>query len=159
MTAPGAFHERHEPPSLKIFNIEVSTAPGWKSFNDRINYRVMGDSLNPQSVQWRRVETTSPYMGGKYLVHATPDNVTESIGVYVMGEDQLSLHRNYYDLIDAFTQFNFQIRKTMDLAGEIWNCFPADYSADWSPVYTHNRMIPVKLQIPRLPTIVSEVNA
>lgn len=140
------------------FDLEIQRADDtWLSLNDGINYKVAADSFETSAIQYRRTEVTSPYVGGSFLVHAVPQNAMETVQVYCYGASFFAAQTNVTNLINAIAQLRYQVRKSVADTVYTYSCYTADYSVTGSNVYVASKMIPVTLQIPRLPQVSIEV--
>ncbi len=137
---------------LDQFDIEVSYGGQWISLNDHFNYRVASESLGQTAVSMRRQEATNPIVEGKYLIHAVPEHVEETIRVYVYGQHMVDTMENARTLQKVFTQFDFQVRITMDNHREYWRCQAADWTMERPHTHVHNGMVMMVFQVPRFPT-------
>lgn len=134
------------------FDVLIQLANGlWLSANDKIKYRVGAASFNESSTQYRRTEVTSPYVAGSFLVHAVPQNVTETLEIYCYGGTYDEAKYNTEQLIAALTQPMYKIQRQTADETSLFDCFAADYSVKSSNVYVAANMIPVVFQVPRLP--------
>jgi hypothetical protein len=137
---------------MEQFDVEVGYGGGWISLNDKLNFRVAADSINSTALTQRRIETQNPVLEGKYLIHAVPEHVTEMLHVYVYGQSMVDAMEKARGLIDAFTQFDFQVRVTMDSHREYWRCQTADWTMERTHTNVHNQMVGLNFQVPRFPT-------
>lgn len=129
----------------------------WLDLNDLINYRVAASSFDTYAQSWRRVMVNSPYMEGSYQVHAVPENVNETVDIYVYGETFIAANANLELLLEAFRQPSYQIARSLEGADQTWTCLTADYSVKTSNVYVNNKLILVSFSIPRLPTYITTI--
>lgn len=135
----------------EISRLELSLAP--LDLNDHVNYQVASEILGG-SQTWRRMSVSSPYVDGEYTVNATRGRVEERFGVQVYAEDQQTLQENIGLLVDAVSQFRFQLRLEMDEAVYIWQCEAADYTLDFNQSRMMAKRALVNLLIPRSPKLV-----
>lgn len=135
------------------FHCRMTGPDGWINLDDHENYIIASDSFAGSAMVWRRNQVTSPYVAGKFTASAIPDQVTESVNVYVLGESQTELQINLANLIDAVSQPAFELQWSADNATYIWECDCADYTIDFVNTNLYARQLSVKLQIPRNPTI------
>lgn len=152
--APRILPGKPAPPKqgLDHFDIEVSYGGYWLSLNDGLNYKVSAESLQQTQNSFRRVEADNPVVEGKYLVHAIPDHVQETLSVYLYGRDMVDVMEKVNTLAAVFTQFDYQVRVTMDQSREYWRCQTADYSVNRTNTFVHNGMAQMTFQVPRFPT-------
>jgi hypothetical protein len=135
------------------FACRITGSQGWINLDDHERYIVTADSFANSQTTWRRTQVQGPYVAGKFTVSAVPDQVTENVGVYVLGVSQADLQQNLADLIDAVSQPYFQLLWSMDEASYTWDCDTADYSIEYTTATLFARQLTVKLQIPRNPLV------
>ena len=149
------------PVGSAAFAMSVKKEDGtWLSLNDNSIYKVAADSIGGQSITWRKTEVTSPYVEGKFLVHAVKDMASANLTVWVTGypfnahaTGQNQLQNNIDALIAPFEQMSYQVRYSFGNSQITWDCQTADYSVEMSREYVHAMMVPVKFTIPRFPTV------
>jgi hypothetical protein len=105
---------------------------------------------------WRKVIADSPILGGNYLIHAVPDMVSERVGVWIYGGDQVEVSDNLRWLQQLFEQYDYRIRWTLDDYREYWRCQLADATYSRGQVWTHNLMAKAEFTVPRYPDVVTE---
>ena len=151
----GSGGDSHVPSKYKEadFHCRMTGPDGWLNLDDHENYIVAAESFASSATTWRRNQVQSPYVAGKFTASAIPDQVTENVTVYVLGESQTELQINLANLIDAVSQIAFELQWSADNAVYIWQCDSADYTVDWIAANLYARQLSVKLQIPRNPTI------
>lgn len=135
------------------FHTRITGPNGWINLDDHQNYIVASDSFGSSATTWRRNQVTGPYVAGKFTVSAVPDQVTENVSVYVLGESQTELQLNLANLIDAASQPAFELQWSVDNAVYVWQCDCADYTIDFVNANLFARQLLVKLSIPRNPMI------
>lgn len=103
------------------------------------------DAIEP--VTWRREKVKSPYVDGEFLVTAVKETSGLSLRLIVQGTSLANLEANNKALVDAFSQFTYQVT----IGAHTWKCEPADYMVGlkWQ---MHGFMVnPVTLLAPRHP--------
>jgi hypothetical protein len=135
------------------FHCRITVSGSWLNLDDHENYIVEASSFAGSATTWRRNQVQSPYVAGKFTVSAVPDQVTENVAVYVLGDSQTDLMINLANLIDAISQPAFELQWSADNAVYIWQCDPADYTIDFINTNLYARKMLVKLQIQRSPLI------
>jgi hypothetical protein len=101
----------------------------------------------------KQVWADSPYVAGKQLVLATPDNSTLDLRVLIDGSSMADLETKVATLITAVRQqLTFTVQVNFDAASYAWNCFTADYSVAWNQLYLFGFLLPVYLTMARDPT-------
>lgn len=142
---------------LDYLAAEISFGSRWINLNDRLSYRIAGDTTMETSTKtWRKVTTESPILGGNYLIHAVPEMVAEQIGVWIYGNSQTDLSDNLFTLLELFEQYDYRIRWTFDEYREYWRCQLADASMSRGQVWTHSQMAKATFTVPRYPDVSRE---
>lgn len=121
-------------------DVEVSYAGFWHSVNDHVNFRTAPEGFGTVEQTWRRREVMSDYFQGSYSTGQVRDNTKRTLSVYVRGQTIAQLAEARANLIDWFTQDEYNVRfRTEDLMETlVAEC--ADYRVDMSHVLMHNRM-------------------
>src|SRR3954463_12704139 len=146
-----------ESEGLNYLGCEISYQSTWVNLNDGERYKISAQgTLDTTSKTWRKITAQSPVLGGNYLVHAVPEMVTETIGVWIYGGDQTNLSDNLATLEMLFEQFSFRIRWTFNEYREYWNCQLPEAQIARGQVWTHSQMAMASFQIPRYPQAVRE---
>lgn len=154
------FVEAYDAPlitKLDYFDIEVFTGSRWMSLNDHVNYIVGSTSLGETSQTFSKITSKSSMYDGEWVVHATKDNVNETIQVYVLGATHSAVEDNRTIAINAFTQLSYNIRVSVGNHVETWRCFPADYNLDRGHIMAHNFRETLTFSVPRYPNVVREI--
>lgn len=146
----------HRDSGIRHFDVEVSWNDQWISLNDHVRFVLGAESLGERTVSRRRTTITSPFYDGEYEVHSVRENVKEVLQVYVLGPSQSQVTEHLLLLEDAFEQFVYNVRVTMDEHREVWTCQSADWSVDRSHVNAHNVRAHMRIEIPRLPKVAYE---
>jgi hypothetical protein len=144
-------------PGLDYLAVEISYGSRWVNLNDGETYKISADATRETTTKsWRKTVSDSPVLGGNYLVHAVPDMVTETIGVWVYGQDQAEVADNLFGLETLFEQYDYRIRWTTDDYREYWRCQLAEASMSRGQVWTHSRMAAAHFAVPRYPDVTRE---
>lgn len=142
---------------LDYLAAEVSWGTRWVNLNDGEIYKIAGDATRDSTQKtWRKITADSPILGGNYLIHAVPEMVGETIGVWVYGQSQTDLSDNLFGLTELFEQYDFRIRWTFDEYRETWRCQLADATVSRGQVWTHSTMARAEFSVPRYPDVVRE---
>ena len=142
---------------LDYLAAEISFGSRWINLNDRLSYRIAGDTTMETSAKtWRKVTAESPILGGSYLIHAVPEMIAEQIGVWIYGNSQTDLSDNLFTLLELFEQYDYRIRWTFDEYREYWRCQLADISMSRGQVWTHSQMAKATFTVPRFPDVSRE---
>lgn len=146
-----------QPLGINYFSVQVEVPQGWLDLNDGLVYRVAADSFDSANQQFRRQQVISPFVGGKFTVNSVPDQVEETLAVWVNGVESIDLQDNIDNLINAMTQFHYQVRIDIDANRRVWNCEQADYTIGYSQVGMHNRVVKASFNLLRQPTVYREL--
>lgn len=142
---------------LDYLAVEVSWGSRWVNLNDGEVYKIAGDAtLDSTQKTWRKVTADSPILGGNYLIHAVPEMVGETIGIWIYGQTQTELSDNLHGLQELFEQYDYRIRWTFDEYREYWRCQLADATVSRGQVWTHSLMARAEFAVPRYPDVTSE---
>ena len=126
-------------PGLKYLAVEISYGSRWVNLNDGEVYKISAEGTRDSSAKtWRKVTADSPVLGGNYLIHAVPDMVTETVGVWVYGNSQSEVADNLFGVTRLFEQYDYRIRWTLDDYREYWRCQLAEGSMSRGQVWTHS---------------------
>lgn len=156
LTPPAMKSMEKKPPEVRKtfrddFNVEISYGAEWQSLNDHLNFKVAAEDMGTSSTAWRRKEVASSFYNGTFLVHATKENVSEALSIWVYGQSQNDVSENLALLSELFSQDRFHIRVRYGDHQETWFCMTSDYSIERTHVYMHNQMAVFKAQVPRRP--------
>jgi hypothetical protein len=142
---------------LDYMAVEVSWGSRWINLNDGEVYKIAGDATRDSTQQtWRKVTAESPILGGNYLIHAVPEMVAETLGVWVYGTTQTEVNDNLFTLVEVFEQYDYRLRWTFDEYREYWRCQLADSTMSRGQVWTHSLMARAEFNIPRYPDVETE---
>lgn len=142
---------------LTFMAAEVSYGSRWVNINDGEIYKISAEQTRETTAKsWRKVTTTSPILGGDYLIHAVPEMVGEHLSVWVYGASQTEVSDNLFALTEMFEQYDYRIRWTFDEYREYWRCQLADATMSRGQVWTHNLMAKADFAIPRYPDVTRE---
>lgn len=122
--------------------------------NDHLAYYV-GPQLLGGQVAWNRQQVTSPFIDGQVTTWRTRQNVTEQLGVEVLGDTPGELNANLAVLLAAFIQDSFHLAVAIGAQSFEYACEAADYQVGW----TGPRWVACQLQVvfamPRQPVPVA----
>lgn len=146
-----------EAPFKDTFQVTISNGEEWFTLTDGYSMWISPDQFGQSSITWRKEEAQSRYYHGTFLMHATKDNVVESIAVYMRGQTQNEVTEMIMMLEELFTQHRFQLRVQFGDHRETWYCQTADYQIDRGHIMMHNHMAKMSFKIPRLPETTKEI--
>jgi len=142
---------------LKYLAVEISYGSRWVNLNDGEIYKISAEGTRDSSAKtWRKTIADSPVLGGNYLIHAVPDMVTETVGVWVYGNNQTEVADNLFGVTRLFEQYDYRIRWTLDEYREYWRCQLAESSMSRGQVWTHSNMAAAHFTVPRYPDVTRE---
>lgn len=139
---------------LSYMACEISYGGAWVNLNNHDQFVINAASTRENSQRsWRKITTTSPVLGGNYLIHAVPEMVSETISVWITGNTQTDLADNLSFIDELFEQFDYRIRWTYNEYREYWRCQLAEASTSQGQVWTHSQMAMATYQVPRYPSV------
>lgn len=142
---------------LDYLAVEISYGGIWVDLNDVDRFQIAATNTRDNtSKTFRKITTTSPVLGGTYLVHAVPELVSEQVSIYVRGSTQTELADNFFFLDQLFEQLSYQLRWTYNEYRETWDCQLADASYSRGQVMTHSVMAMSTYTVPRFPRVTRE---
>lgn len=155
-------HISMDPPEVQedfrdTFRVTVSNGEEWVDISDGFDFWVSPEGFGNRQVSWRKEEAQSRYYDGTFLLHATKDNITENVTVYVRGESQNDVTENILMLKDLFSQLSYRVRVQFGNHRETWYCQTANWTEERSHVLMHNSMAKLSFTIPRLPRTTEEI--
>jgi hypothetical protein len=107
------------------------------NLNDYVAYYLSAQLMGGQE-RWTRNLDSSPYMDGDLTINRRRGNITERVGVEVIGSSQSVLDANIAALKTAMYQDSFQMTLTLNGSTHTYQCEAADM--DTSMVWNNGRM-------------------
>jgi hypothetical protein len=109
--------------------------------------------VNPTVSSLKTVWADSPYVAGKQLVLATPDNAILDLRLIIDGDGtQLGMQEAIAPIVTAIReQLSFQVSITFDAATYTWNCWTGDYLVAMNQLWVFGYLVPMYLTLPRAP--------
>lgn len=157
MSNPAIYGAAAEITRLDYLAVEISWGSRWINLNDHIRYQIAADGTRDNTSEtYRKTTVQSPILGGEFLVHAVPEMVTETLGIWIYGETQTDLSENFAYARELFSQWSFRLRWTLDDARETWNCQLPDANSSRNQIWTHNLMARQSYTIPRFSEVTYE---
>jgi hypothetical protein len=124
------------------------------NINDHINYQ-LADQILGGTQSWNKQMVKSPYVDGEVMVNRSRGQVQEQFQVQVRGGSQSEMQQNIATLIEAFSQFAYQLTIEMEDATYTYQCDTADYTVDWTNVRMMAKQALVKFQFTRSPKLIN----
>ena len=119
------------------------------------HYRVAGPAVFGGTVQWDRRQVSTPVADGDFTTHRRKTNVTETLKIYVNGDDLSDMYSNIRTLVSAFVQDRFTLQFNIGSAVIQWDCEAAEYSVLVDTVHMHALYAEVTFAVPRKPNPLS----
>jgi hypothetical protein len=142
---------------LTYMAVEVSYGSTWVDLNDQERFKISAEGTRDGVAKsWRKITAQSPFLGGNYLIHAVPEMVMETVGVWVYGQDQTDVADNLFFLLELFEQIDYRIRWTTNEYREYWRCQLADATISRNQVWTASTMAAASFAVPRYPDVTRE---
>jgi hypothetical protein len=108
--------------------------------------------ITPGISTLKTVWADSPYVAGKQLVLATPDNSTLDLRLIIDGTSMLDAQNKIRPIVEAIRkQLSFEVSLTMDAATYTWNCWTGDYQIAFNQLHLFGYLVPLYLTLPRAP--------
>jgi hypothetical protein len=152
-----AEHTPADQDQLPNFQFEVSYGSIWLSLTDGDRFYLGPEDFGSHAQVRRRINATSPYYEGTYLIHSVRENVQESLLVNVLGVSANEVTENLLLLEELISQPSFQMRLTLEDHVETWSCQTADYTIERGHIQLHNTRAIMRISVPRLPEVTYEV--
>lgn len=134
--------------SVRVTRDELALAD--LQLNDGVKYHTTPD-IDPGQVSWRRESATSPYVDGEFTISRAKEESEGKVTIEVVATSQSLLRTYIGDLINAFTQEEFNLIFDIDGAVYTWTCEAADYAVKWEHIRFHSFHALVGFQFPRSP--------
>jgi hypothetical protein len=108
--------------------------------------------VTPTISALKTVWADSPYVAGKQLVLATPDNATLDLRLIIDGTSMADMQAKIAPIIAAIRgQLSFQVTISFDAAVYTWNCWTGDYQVAMNQLWMFGYLCPLYLTLPRSP--------
>lgn len=142
-----------EPTDDLIIRCRITTPDGWMDLNNHDSYELEAESLGNRQVTHRKQEASNPYVPGTWVVSAVPDNVVETVSLWVRGQNHYELSQRVMALEDAFSQLQFYMQWSVEDRLMTWFCQVADYQINTQREFQHATMAKFVAQVPRYPAL------
>lgn len=130
----------------------IETPLGWLDLQDPDNgYELDGTAFADKAVSHRKIEVSSGWMEGTFVVRSVRENVSEALVVQVRGNTAGEFDARVKALTDALDQISYQVKVSFGTAEQTWQCTVADYSVATSREFRFSHYGVVKATVPRLP--------
>ena len=137
-------------PNLKIF-----VDPYWPILGDNAEAADMSQhaGVTPTQSTLKTVWADSPYVAGKQLVLATPDNAMLDLRLVIDGTSMADAQTKIAPIVTAIRdQLSFTVSVSFDAATYAWNCYTGDYLVAMNQLFMFGYLVPLYLTLPRDPT-------
>ncbi len=141
-----------------LANLPIQVDPYWMLLGDTSEDASVSRSagvtpaLSTHKTQW----ADSPYVSGKQLVLATPDNSTLDLRLICDGTSMADAQTKAAAIITAVTQqMVFEVSLTYDTAVYAWTCYLGDYQVAFNQLHFFGYLLPLYVTLPRDPTPLS----
>ena len=130
----------------------TSLALGDLNLNDYVSYYLSEQLMGGQE-RWVRNLDSSAYMDGELTINRHRGNITERVGVEVIGTSQSVLDANIAALKQAFYQDSFQLTLTINSSTHTYQCECADMDTQmvWNKGRQVGRVVLCVFDVPRRP--------
>lgn len=92
-------------------------------------YSIIKEGVGPGQQSWRKLTTSSPWIGGTQLIHAVKESPQMPVNIRVTGTSHANLWSRMATLTNAFSQFEYDLIFEIEGVTFTWEkCQPADYS-------------------------------
>lgn len=133
--------------------IEDSAAvSGWLALQDeRAGLKLHPDTFASSQMTHKRITASNVFVPGTFTVRSTPDNIEETVGVYVSDESIASRDRKVDYLIGLFTRVSFRLIKQSEHGSVMMVGQCADYTSNNQREYLHGGITLITFRVPVLP--------
>lgn len=139
-------------------NLAILVDPYWPLLGDDQAAADMSSApgIIPTQSTLKTVWADSPYVAGKQLVLATPDNATLDLRLAIDGDSMLDAKNKIAPIIQAIRQqLTFEVSITFNSgdgdATYAWNCYTGDYLVAFNQLHYFGYLVPMYLTLPRAP--------
>lgn len=120
-------------------------------------YQIIGGSLGPGDVSWRKTVVSSPWVEGEATVMAVKEQMHAPIGVRCLAQSLAELTDVVQQVCSAFSQYRYTVEVIInDTPWGTWLCDQADWSIGAKGVYDEFQfralMQEIRFTVPRIPT-------
>jgi hypothetical protein len=142
-------------PGGALPNLPIFVDPYWPILGDNSEAAdtAMHAGMTPTQSVTKSVWADSPYVAGKQLVLATPDNAMLDLRLVIDGTSMLDAQNKIGPIRDAIKkQINFTVSMTLDTATYAWSCYTGDYLVAFNQLHLFGYLVPMYVTMPRDPT-------
>jgi hypothetical protein len=108
--------------------------------------------VTPTQSTLKTVWADSPYVEGKQLVLATPDNATLDLRLVIDGTSMADAQSKIGPIVNAIRQqLTYTVTMTIDTATYAWYCWTGDYLVAFNQLHLFGYLVPLYLTLPRNP--------
>lgn len=136
----------------------IQTPSGWLEVEDEANgYTLHSDTRGTRSVTRRTKEVKGEWVAGAFAQRSVPENVSETLAIWVSGATTFEFQDRMQVLEDAFDQLVWSVEFTIGDSKETWSIAePAEYQITTQREFWIARTGYITAQVPRLPTVLRE---
>jgi hypothetical protein len=134
--------------------LDIFIDPYWPLLGDDADAAdtSMHAGVTPAISALKTVWADSPYVAGKQLVLATPDNSTLDLRLIIDGDSMADMQAKIAPIVEAIrNQLSFQVSVTFDDAIYTWQCWTGDYEVAMNQLWMFGYLCPLYLTLPRSP--------
>jgi hypothetical protein len=138
---------------FELYVNDTDVPGGWFPLQteDRRMY-LSSETFVNRSQTLKRVTASNVFIPGTYTVRATPDNTTETVGIYVVESDTATREELLDHLIALFSRPQFTMMKVEDTTTQLLYCQASDYVMNIQKEFRHAGMVLLTFTVPVLPT-------
>ena len=141
--------------ALGLANLPIFVDPYWPILGDNAEAADTSQhsGVVPTQSTTKYVWADSPFVAGKQLVLATPDNAILDLRLVIDGTSMADAQAKLVPIIRAIrNQVTFQVSITLDTATYAWNCYAGDYLVAINQLFMFGYLVPLYITLPRDPT-------
>ena len=153
MAAPSGYITRSNLAS-PLTPIDIFVDPYWAIMGDdqpAADMSMMAGVAPAQSAL-KSVWADSPYVAGKQLVLATPDNSTLDLRIIIDADSMTDAQAKLGPIIQAVRdQISYTVSLSLTGATYTWSCYSGTYLVAFNQLFLFGYYVPLYLSLPRAP--------
>lgn len=137
---------------FELYVSDATVVDGWfplQSQDGRIYLHADTMAMKQQTL--KRVVASNVYIPGTYTIRATPDNTTETVGIWCHIEDPTDREALVDYLIALFTRPNFRMMRIEEETTTLFWCQASDYQINNQREFRHAGVTLATFNVPILP--------